>query len=89
MLTSFDIEVPENVDVSRQQEVSGREVAVVTNRYGRHKDMTMEQWIQSGGVGRLSYAILAAQGCEEDINDMHKNERQRLVEEYSGSNDDE
>mmetsp|Transcript_28032 Transcript_28032/g.62397 ORF Transcript_28032/g.62397 Transcript_28032/m.62397 type:complete len:192 (+) Transcript_28032:219-794(+) len=92
MLTHFDIEVPENVDVSRQQqEACGREVAVVTNnRFDSQKDMTMEQWIQSGGVGRLSYAILATQGCEEDISDMQKNERQVLVEEYSGMmNNDE
>ena len=45
--------------------------------------MTLDEWIIEGGIGRLSYAILAAQSCEEDINEMHKNERQKLVDKYS------
>ena len=87
MLTSFDIDVPDNVQLCREQELTGREVAAVTSTYGAQKDMTMEQWILRGGIGRLSYAILAAQECDEDVIEMHKSERQRLVEAYSESND--
>lgn len=45
--------------------------------------ITLEEWIVEGGIGRLSYAILAAQSCEEDIQDMHKSERQRIVDKYT------
>lgn len=45
--------------------------------------ISMEEWVTCGGVGRLSYAILAAQSCEEDIVEMQKNERQKLVNQYS------
>jgi hypothetical protein len=51
--------------------------------------MSLEDWIVAGGVGRLSFAMMAAQCCEEDITEMRRNERQRLVDEYSqrGSDD--
>jgi hypothetical protein len=51
--------------------------------------MSLEEWIVAGGVGRLSFAMMAAQCCEEDITEMRRNERQRLVDEYSqrGSDD--
>ena len=47
------------------------------------RKMTLEEWIVEGGIGRLSYAILAAQSCEEDIQEMHKTERQKIVDKYS------
>ena len=44
---------------------------------------TLEEWIIAGGISRLSYAILASQSCEEDISEMQRNERQKLIEGYS------
>ena len=54
-----------------------------TNDKSADSKMTLDEWIIEGGIGRLSYAILAAQSCEEDINKMHQNERQKLVDKYS------
>ncbi|KAK1735388.1 hypothetical protein QTG54_014002 [Skeletonema marinoi] len=51
---------------------------------GTDSKMTLDEWIVEGGIGRLSYAILAAQSCEEDIQEMHKSERQKIVDKYSG-----
>lgn len=48
---------------------------------------SLEDWIVQGGIGRISYAILAAQSCEEDVQDMHKSERQRIVDKYNNRDD--
>lgn len=42
----------------------------------------LKQWIQQGGLGRLSLSILAAQACRSDVEEIERNERQRLTEEY-------
>lgn len=72
LLANLDVEVPADLDMNENRDGRGVE--------GKQ---TLEYWIQSGGMGRLSYAILAAQGCEEDIAEMQKSERQRLIDEYS------
>jgi len=72
LLTNLDVEVPTDLDMGNRRGGDGRE-----------GQQTLEGWIQSGGVGRLSYAILAAQSCEEDIVEMQRSERQRLIDEYS------
>jgi hypothetical protein len=71
LLTDFDVEVPTSVRLESAQE-----------SYPSDK-VSMEEWINEGGVGRLSYAVLAAQSCDEDIIEMQKGERQRIVEACS------
>lgn len=71
LLTNFDVEIPADVKVKHQEDGNNE------------RDVLLEGWILAGGIGRLSYAILAAQSCEEDINEMQKSERQKLVDEYS------
>jgi hypothetical protein len=44
--------------------------------------MTLDQWIQEDGLARLSWSILAAQGCRTDVEELQRQQRQRLVEEY-------
>ena len=69
LLTEFDIDVPTNVRIAEsRKEENGTE---------------LEDWILAGGLGRLSYGILAAMSCEEDVLEMKKNERQKMVNEYS------
>jgi hypothetical protein len=49
--------------------------------------VSLEQWIVQGGIGRTSYAILAAQSCEEDVQELHRSERQRIVDKYNNRHD--
>lgn len=75
LLTNFDMEVPTNVsmnDEGARQDI-GRQ----------QKEASLEDWILTGGVGRLSHAILASQSCEDDIIELQKSERQKLVDGYS------
>jgi hypothetical protein len=91
LFTNFDVEVPRNV----RMDVDGKDGEGNDCRRddkdegGPPTMMSLEEWIVAGGVGRLSFAMMAAQCCEEDITEMRRNERQRLVDEYSqrGSDD--
>ncbi len=67
LLVEFDIEVPKQYQAKSNDE----------------GDVSLEQWILTGGIKRLSYSILAAQSCEEDVFEMQKNERQKLIDKYS------
>jgi hypothetical protein len=42
----------------------------------------LEQWIVEGGLPRLSMSILAAQSCRNDVEELERQERQRLMEEH-------
>jgi hypothetical protein len=42
----------------------------------------LEQWIVEGGLPRLSASILAAQACRNDVEELERQERQRLMEEH-------
>lgn len=42
----------------------------------------LKEWIKEGGLGRLSLSVLAAQSCRGDVEEIERNERQRLTEEY-------
>lgn len=80
LLLDFDVEVPKVVSLERSV---GSNEGIKETRYAHVNKVYMEEWILSGGVGRLSYAVLAAQSCDEDMIDMQKSERQRLVDSYS------
>jgi hypothetical protein len=43
----------------------------------------MEDWIRQGGIGRLTWSILAAQSCRSDIKDLQRQERQRLMDAHN------
>jgi hypothetical protein len=53
-----------------------------TNR-SSEGSVSLEEWIVQGGIGRTSYAILAAQSCEEDVQELHRSERQRIIDKYN------
>jgi hypothetical protein len=40
----------------------------------------MEKWILNQGVRHLSFCVLAAQSCQSDVEEVDKQERQRLIE---------
>ena len=44
--------------------------------------ITLEEWIRQGGLGRLTWSILAAQSCRGDVEELQKQQRQRLMEEH-------
>mmetsp|Transcript_60572 Transcript_60572/g.179544 ORF Transcript_60572/g.179544 Transcript_60572/m.179544 type:complete len:101 (-) Transcript_60572:335-637(-) len=74
LLINHDIEVPRDV-----LEESG----VVEHRPhagGCGGGNGLERWICGGGIGRLTFAILAAQDCREGVEEMQKEERQRIVD---------
>ena len=70
LLVAFDVKVPPHVETDGSARRNGQAAS-------------LEQWILDGGVGRVSYAILAAHSCEEDIAATQKSERQKLVDKYS------
>ncbi len=39
-------------------------------------------WICNGGVGRLSWAILAAQECQKSIIELERDQRDQIVESH-------
>ena len=81
LLLEFDVEVPKDVSLERSD---GSKEDIKNEKSYAHLDKAcMEDWILNGGVGRLSYAVLAAQSCDEAIIDMQNNELQRLGDLYS------
>lgn len=44
---------------------------------------TLTDWINEGGLGRLSWSMIAAQGCRPDIEDIQRQHRQKLIEEHT------
>lgn len=45
-------------------------------------DGKLEQWIVEGGLPRLSVSILAAQSCRNDVDELERQERQRLMDAH-------
>jgi hypothetical protein len=45
---------------------------------------SMDQWIHVGGLGRLTWSILASQRCHPAVEAIQKHERQRLVDHVLG-----
>ena len=92
LFTNFDVEVPRNVSMEvdcKDLGGGGDYCRDGNDKGGSVTMMLLKDWILSGGVGRLSFAMMAAQCCEEDIAEMRRSERQRLVDEYfqRGSDD--
>lgn len=74
---THNVEIPREVMLMKDDGTDRREgVDGTTGKNGR-----LERWISTGGLGRLSFAILAAQDCREDVEEMQKEERQRIMEE--------
>jgi hypothetical protein len=42
---------------------------------------TMDVWIRKGGLVLMSWSVLAAQACRHDVEEVERQERQRLKEE--------
>ena len=49
----------------------------------------LETWIKQGSLGRLSLCVLAAQACRNDVEEIERNERQRLMDEYQAQTEDD
>jgi hypothetical protein len=49
----------------------------------------MEDWIRQGGIGRLTWSILAAQSCRNDIKDLQRQERQKLMDAHQQQQDND
>ena len=56
--------------------------ATSTESQDENEGNVLEEWILAGGIARISYAILAAQSCEEDIFEMQRRKRQELIDGY-------
>jgi hypothetical protein len=44
--------------------------------------VTLEEWIRQGGLGRWTWSILAAQSCRQDVEELQRQHRERLVQEH-------
>lgn len=51
--------------------------------------MTLEQWILQGGVSRMTWSIIAAQQCRNDVDIIVRQERQRLIDDIVSINEGE
>ena len=62
-----------------------------THKTSEGGPITMDQWILRGGLGRMTWAILAAQECSEDAVAIQKQQRQKIVDSFcsNGDNDDD
>ena len=49
----------------------------------------MAEWIQQGGMGRMTMSILAAQSCRNDVEEIKQRNRQRVVNKYGGNGEDD
>jgi hypothetical protein len=45
---------------------------------------SLKAWVTSGGLGRLTWCILAAQACRGDVEEVERQKRQQLVDEWNG-----
>ena len=61
---------------------SGSSNTLVESRRSGSKYLShpLALWICNGGVGRLSFAILAAQECQHSIRDLEREQRNQIVE---------
>mmetsp|Transcript_7762 Transcript_7762/g.12179 ORF Transcript_7762/g.12179 Transcript_7762/m.12179 type:complete len:161 (-) Transcript_7762:32-514(-) len=46
----------------------------------------LRTWILSGGVGRVTWSILAAQACQNAVNEIIQAQRQNIIDEKSEKN---
>jgi hypothetical protein len=42
----------------------------------------MGEWVRTGGTGRMSWAILAAQSCKCSVQQLHEDRLQKLIDAY-------
>eukprot|EP00956_Cyclotella_meneghiniana_P021143 scaffold38062_cov23-Cyclotella_meneghiniana.AAC.3 len=85
LITNMSIIPPHHLitDINNTNNDKEEGVAIIPENKNKNDQITLEQWIKEGGIGRVSYAILAAQSCEEDVQEMYRNERQRIVDRYN------
>jgi len=46
----------------------------------------MEEWVTSQGIRHLSWCVLAAQSCQGDVEEVDRQERQRIVDGFHRAN---
>lgn len=66
-----------NEDETSYQWPPGR---VDFDRYVDSRSHPFAQWICNGGIGRLSWAILAAQECQRTIYDVERDQIEQIVD---------
>lgn len=77
LVTEGNVVVPKEVILASKTE-SHRELSD-TNKCST----TLESWIQQGGIGRLSWTVLAAQGCRNDVEVIQQQQRMRVVDDLA------
>ena len=70
-----------NVAQTMSLEVLDKNGDVVSNAYAS-KTMNFEEWIRLGGIGRLTWSVLAAQTCRQDVDNLQRQKRDKIIEEY-------
>lgn len=92
--TEYHIIVPSSV-VKATQEIakqSDEDEAFQMNHFKSRKTpeggpTTLDQWILGGGLGLVTWSLLAAQECRDDAESIQKQQRQTIVENFGSSND--
>ena len=67
---------PDLMEHALSTEFTGQEIGT------RDRHVPMVEWLCSGGVGRISWGILAAQSCKASVLELQEDSRQKLVETY-------
>lgn len=86
ILTDRQVVVPLGVVKASQQQLKllQENEGNVTSEPAETSTPTLEQWILQGGLGRMTWSILAAGQCRANILDIQKQERQRVVDDFLG-----
>lgn len=78
---STNIEVPRHVIQASEERLLS--LTLSEEEYpAKHDAGTLEDWIREGGLGRLTWSVLAAQSCRSDIEELQRKRRERLIEEH-------
>lgn len=80
LYVEHDIIVPPSVVQASAETQNGHvDYSALVNPKGINP---LQVWIDEGGLRRISLSVLAAQSCRPDVEELERQQRQRLVEEY-------
>lgn len=88
--TEFHVQVPrtviqaseERLEQEHQKEQNEEFSDIADTRNNSSTGTTLEDWIRTGGLGRLTWSILAAQSCRTDVEELNRQKRQHIMEKY-------
>jgi hypothetical protein len=69
-------------DVENDEEAVETTAVAISTKPAGGDTTTLEEWIHQGGLGRVTWSVLAAQSCVPDVEDLQRQQRQKLMDEH-------